>query len=200
MAKQNLGLTIFLIREDQVGAFEKQFPPAKGAAIASDSIDGWFIAFPSETRTPPWVTAVTSLLATTVEAGTLGSQSPAGLLAVRQSERLFVVTFGHAWQMLENDWLERDFGRRVALNALGKDQFIEIRTEQVFGKWHLTADRAPLATAVDQFGVRFDRDLVAVVEGATDKKYMELLGKTIRGGTSLRVSTDLSLLAELLGK
>lgn len=47
--------------------------------------------------------------------------------------------------------LERDFGRRVALNSIAKNGLVEIRAEQVFARWHLASDRAPRASAVEEF-------------------------------------------------
>src|SRR5262249_14564793 len=73
----------------------------------------------------------------------------------------------------------------------------ELRAEQVFAKWHLASDRAPRATTVDEFGVEFDRDLVAAVEGRPRKTQH---GKMIRGGTSLRLKIPLASLDAFLEK
>ena len=64
----------------------------------------------------------------------LQSQTPGGLLVVRRAGSTFVMTFGHAWQKLEDVWLEQDFGRRVALNSIARNNILEIRAEQVFAK------------------------------------------------------------------
>jgi uncharacterized protein (TIGR04141 family) len=66
---------------------------------------------------------------------------------------------------LDHQWLERSFGRRVALNSIPKDNVIEIKSEQVFAKFHLSSERAPYATSLEEFGVKFDRDLVGAIEG-----------------------------------
>jgi uncharacterized protein (TIGR04141 family) len=50
---------------------------------------------------------------------------------------------------------------------------------------------------VDEFGVEFDRDLVASVGGVPSHK---VLGKKLRGGTSLRMDVDFSTLGEVLDK
>jgi uncharacterized protein (TIGR04141 family) len=106
------------------------------------------------------------------------------MMVVRQDGNTFVLTFGHAAARLEDAWLERDFGRRVALNSIPSNKLIEIHLEQVFAQWHVSKERAPRATSVEEFGVEFDRDLVARVEGIPKDKR---LGNTIRGGTSLRL-------------
>jgi hypothetical protein len=43
---------------------------------------------------------------------------PGGMLVLRRNGRTFGAIFGHAWLILEDQWLERDFGRRVALNTV----------------------------------------------------------------------------------
>ena len=105
------------------------------------------------------------------------------------------MTFGHAWQKLDDGWLERDFGLRVALNVIPRKELVEIRAEQVFAKWHLASERAPRASSVEEFGVDFDRDLVAVLEGVPS--ISPSLGKTIRGSTSLKVNLPISALANV---
>ncbi len=130
----------------------------------------------------------------------LRGQSPAGLLFIQRGQKSFVVSFGYAWRQLEDEWLEQEFGRRVALNAIPRDQLLEIRAEQVFAKWHIANERAPRASSVDEFGVEFDRDLVAVVEGVPPESLIKILGKTVRGGTSLRVKIPFNTLPDVLDK
>jgi uncharacterized protein (TIGR04141 family) len=198
MESPKIGLTIFLLRSEQVAGFEHWLagvqPPA--ALSLSDPLDGVFLPLPSTPHQPPWVDEVRSLLQAP-GALALNSQSPAGLLVVRRNGRTFVVTFGHSWQKLEDQWLEPDFGRRVALNSIARNQLVEIRAEQVFAKWHLANERAPKATSVTEFNVEFDRDLVAAVEGVPSD---QALGKSVRGGTSLRLKLPISQLASILDK
>lgn len=184
MPAEPLALTIYLLKKDQVAAFDERFPPGAAGAIAlAAGLDGRFIPIPSAPRLPRWVVGITPLLATTGGFSLL-AQSPSGLLVLARAGRTFIVSFGHAWQQLEDDWLERDFGRRIALNLMAADGLLEIRAEQVFAKWHVASERSPKATTVDEFGVQFDRDLVGAVEGVPKD---ESLGSTIRGATSLRL-------------
>jgi uncharacterized protein (TIGR04141 family) len=198
MSADSIGLTVFLLKVDQVSAFDKKFPlNATDAIPLAGGVEGRFIPLPGSPSTPRWVSAVNSLLPDVAADLGLRSQSPAGLLVLVRGNRTFVVTFGYAWQKLEDEWLERDFGRRVALNVIAKNGLVEIRAEQVFAKWHMASDRAPRASAVEEFGVEFDRDLVATVEGIPADK---ALGKTVRGGTSLRLNLPISSLPPLLDK
>lgn len=193
MAEEALGLTVYLLRHDQVEAFQQQFRVEDSVALRP-GLEGRFHPFLPRPSTPRWVEAMREVLADGSSL-LLETQSPAGLLVLPRGGRTFVVTFGHAWQKLQQEWLEPDFGRRVALNLLRVDELVEIRFEQVFAKWHVSTDRAPRASAVDEFGVDFDRDLVGVVEGAPSK---DLAGRSVRGGTSLRVQLALPRLLDFL--
>lgn len=197
MEDQKVGLTIYLLRPDKLAVFESELKkPGTDVRPLSAPLDGEFIPLPSVVGEPSWVRVVRSVLQN--PAGlTLGAQSPAGLLTVRRGAKTFVVSFGHAWQRLEDQWLERDFGLRVALNSIAPNKLIEIRAEQVFAKWHIASERAPRASFVDEFGVEFDRDLVASLEGIPSHP---LFGKHIRGGTSLRLELPFSQLGAALDK
>src|SRR5581483_1843581 len=164
MRDDKIGLTIFLLKPDQVGSFEKKILGGRNSLTLSGPLEGAFLPLPSTPHPPIWVEAIRSVLQTP-EAFTLQAQSPAGLLVIRRSGRTFVITFGHAWQQLDAEWLEKDFGRRIALNSITRDKVVELRAEQVFAKWHLANERAPRASSVEEFGVEFDRDLVGSIEG-----------------------------------
>lgn len=189
-----IGLTIFLLKTDQAIAFQKKLVLGKTVHALSAPLDGEFIPVPSAGREPIWVGEVRTLIDGDLS-GSMDSQSPGGILVVRRSSRTFVLTFGHAWQKLEDEWLEPDFGRRVALNSIQPSNLVEIRAEQVFARWHIASERAPRASSIKEFGVEFDRDLVAAVEGIPSSKS---LGLIVRGGTNLRLNLPVSTLGAVL--
>lgn len=196
MADIKLGFTIYLLKPDQVAAFEADIKPGRDVRPLAEPLDGEFIPLPSVIGEPAWVGVVRGALQNSAGLA-LTSQSPAGLLIVRRGPNTFVLSFGHAWQKLENRWLQIDFGLRVALNTIPRDKLIGVRAEQVFAKWHIASERAPRASFVDEFGVEFERDLVGSLEGLSSHK---ILGKTVRGGTSLRVQVPFTKLGQVLDK
>jgi uncharacterized protein (TIGR04141 family) len=191
-----LNLSIFLLRHGKEATYERDVGDDRGARVPLQGLDGYFSALRSTPRPPNWLNAVNTILDATA-AVSLDAQSPGGLLIIERGTRTFVITFGHAWMRLQSDWLERDFGRRVVLNLMNDDAFIEVRTEQVFAQWHLASERAPRGSSVESFGVEFDRDMVSVVEGVSSDP---LFGRSIRGGTSLRVNVELASLGALLDR
>jgi uncharacterized protein (TIGR04141 family) len=198
MIDQKLPLTIFLLKPDRVAAFEKELLGGGQSQLPlSAPLDGYVLPLPSDQTEPRWLPAVNSVLPK-LATFTVTGQSPAAILVMRKDGNTFLLTFGHAWAKLEDDWLELEFGRRIALNEIAPNKVVEISLEQVFAKWHVARERAPRASSVDEFGVQFDRDLVSSVEGLP--KSSAILGKKLRGGTHLRIDVKFSTLLDVLDK
>lgn len=197
MAKDKVSASIFLIKSSHVATFRREIADSSDELLLNDNIvGGSFIPVSSQPRMPSWASAVAALLQQPVNLN-LTNQSAGGLLVIERAGVTFVVSFGHAWLRLKDVWLERDFGRSVALNAIPKDGLLEIGAEQVFAKWHLARERAPRASSLEEFGVEYDRDLVSAIEGVpTDGVF----GSVIRGGASLRVNINIDDLPEVLDK
>lgn len=196
MPEETVDLTLFLLRPEKVGAFEAAFPPTASGLPLAPPLSGRFIQLPAEERPPSWQAAVQSMVESPGDLN-LSTKAPAGLLVLNRGDRTFVATFGQAWRKLDPDWLEPLYGRRVALNAIATNALLEVRTEQVFAKWHLASDRAPRAASLDEFSVEFDRDLVARVAGlSTDP----LLGRVVAGGTNLRLRIEVASLGSVLDR
>jgi uncharacterized protein (TIGR04141 family) len=199
VADAKIGLTIHLLRPDKITSFDDALKkPGQDIRPLAGALDGEFIPLPSQPGEPPWVDAIRSVLQNS-NGLALDSQSPAGLLVVRRAGNTFVLSFGHAWQKLEEQWLEPDFGLRIALNAIPRNKLIEIRAEQVFAKRHIASERAPRASFIEEFGVEFDRDLLAVLEGIPTNTHKDL-GSHVRGGTSLRLQLPFSSLTGTLDR
>lgn len=195
MAKDKVNLSIFRIKSLHADTVRSELVEASDALPLRDSEhEGSFVAVPGQARPPSWAAAVTAILQQPVVLN-LTSQSAGGLLVIKRNGETYVISFGHAWLRLKDEWLERDFGRRVALNAIPKDGLIEVGAEQVFAKWHIARERAPKATGLEEFGVEYDRDLVSAVEGVPVEK---VFGSVLRGGTSLRVTIPIDDLARVL--
>ncbi len=195
--KTTTSLSIFLLRQGREKDFDRDIGDDKTSRLPLASpLEGFFSPLRSEPKSPTWAGAVAGLLQPPAVVD-LDTQSPGGLLFVKLRGRSFVLTFGHAWMRLRNEWLEHDFGRRVTLNLMKENSLLEMRSEQVFAKWHLASERAPRGSSVDSFGVEFDRDMVSAVEGLPTET---LFGKTIRGGTSLRIAIDIDDLEPVLDR
>jgi hypothetical protein len=159
--------------------------PSSGAIPLSLPLDGAFRALPADRKEP-------FLGHGRKDTASGGSAWRADVRRARRSSlsaaagRSLRNPVGLAWTRLKEKWLEADFGKRVALNSIAKDQILEIRAEQFFAKFHIANERASRAAQVDDFSLDPGRDVVASIEGVSAEVGA---GGPIRGATSLRLNT-----------
>jgi hypothetical protein len=92
VADTKLGLTIYLLKPDQVAAFEADVKPGRDVRPLAEPLDGEFIPLPSAIGEPAWVGVVRGALQDSAGLS-LTSQSPAGLLITRRGPNTFVLSF-----------------------------------------------------------------------------------------------------------
>ena len=197
--EKRLDVSIYLLRASQVPVVEGQlFSDATTYQELNQEIPGGrFLPLPTEAAPPKWVEHIQTLLSDEIGLGLL-SQNAGGVLWVPRGNKIFVFTFGYAHAKLKDEWLVPDFGKKTALSMIPSGQVVEVRSEQVFARWHIASERAPRASAVRNFGFESDRDLVAAVEGVPSPKYSVHFGGKVRGGTSIKFSIYISKLLETL--
>src|SRR5690349_249901 len=111
MADPTIPLSIYLLRTERVASFEASLPIDAAQQSLAPPLDGYAVPLPSGIRPPEWVPVVQSILQDP-GAFSLAGQSPAAFVVIREGGRTFILSFGHAWSRLDDDWLEPDFGRR----------------------------------------------------------------------------------------
>lgn len=198
--ERRLVVSIYLLRPTHVTTakatlFSSQNP---GTALRSDIPNGQFIAFPGTPDQPHWIAFVQTLLPDAALVDSIVTQVPGALLWIPHSGKQFVISFGYAHSLLRDEWVEPEFGKRVALSVIPQHQVVEMRAEQVFARRHVASERAPRVSSVRMFGFEPDRDLVAAVEGMPVKAHLDLLGNKVRGGTSFKLGLLFSRLLETL--
>ena len=190
-------VSIYLVRTTWVEELKNAFTGQAAIAIdAPEGFEGGFYALPSEPSEPKWLSEVKALFASESEVGEITSQSAGGLMLLNFRDRTFAVSFGTGWLRLNDDWLEPDFGRQVALNAIPHNKLIELKAEQVFARRHVSSERAPVSSNRNAFGLDFDRDLLGAVEGEPENA--KHFGSSVSGGTSLRLKIDIRKLFNAL--
>lgn len=190
-------ISIYLIRTTHVDVLNKAFSMRTATPIAApDGVEGNFYALSSDPAEPKWLSEVKSILTPNANVEGITSQVAGGLMLITLSGRTFAVSFGTGWLRLNDDWVELDFGRQVALNAVPQDKLIELKAEQVFARRHVSSERAPVSSSRNAFGLDFDRDLLGAVEGLPENA--EHFGLSVCGGTSLRLKIDIRKLFNAL--
>lgn len=190
-------LSVYLIRPASADELGKALSGSTATPIlGADGVDGTFYALPSEPGEPRWLAAVRTLLGLNANVGDITSQVAGGLFVLTLGGRVLAVSFGTGWLRLNDDWLELDFGRQVALNAIPQNKLIELKAEQVFAHRHVSSERAPVSSNRNAFGLDFDRDLLGMVEGVPENA--KHLGASICGGVGLRLKIEIGTLFNAL--
>lgn len=193
MAVEKTTVSAYLLKPGARDSLERRF---KTRSPLTNSLTGWFHLLEAELREPAWLRALSPHLTASSLQNSRGG-SPSAVVLIERGPSTFVLTFGHAWMHLDPLWLEPDFGRRVALNAVPPNRVLELNSEQVFARWHVSKERSPSATSIRDFGVALDRDLVAALEGVPSEA---LFGGVVRGSTSLRMRIVFSSLPAALDR
>lgn len=117
----------------------------------------------------------------------LRSTSASAVLLVQRQGRLFAVTFGYAWQKIEDAVLDQRFGLRAALNAVRPGAVRSI-DRQTFDEIHRQArEQSAYATDLEVFGLDAERDLLRSITGVPDDPD---IGSRLSGRDRITVVTD----------
>ncbi|SOT93077.1 TIGR04141 family sporadically distributed protein [Xanthomonas arboricola] len=191
----NLTVTVFLIRRNYYSEFNGLLKKLGSGFNLSGGLNGRFYPIEDDEKFPVWVNLIAPKFVPVIGVKKLKSQSPAGIISCKVKNKLLVITFGHAWMKLKNDWVESDFGRRVCLNVIDENDLKQLRSEQILAKRHRSIERSPKNANLYAFNYESDRDLVFSVEGIGRKRFFQ---GNIRGGAPLRFDIEADFLPKAL--
>lgn len=127
------------------------------------------------------------------------NSSTASVFLVEESNRLFFLTFGQGRHLINSEFIEMNFGLRVALNMLDVNSLRSIDKSSFEAHPTQSREQSGKATELQYFGVDVERDLLRALTGAPkDKSY----GERLSGMDALKLSVevDLTSLKGLLSK
>lgn len=106
-------------------------------------------------------------------------------------ERLFAISFGFGYTLLDYGVVEEHFGLKVALNQSAEGRLRKLKRTSVSGNSRKTDEQMPVPSSVDAFGIDVERDLV---DGVTVSGGDDLLATgSITGSDSLALSVPVSI-------
>lgn len=182
-------LTIYLLQD--VSDFHEAVDSSKAEEAAMAA--GWqdsarFYYGSTPLRSPAWVGFVDPVLASSPT--TLRSSSASGLLLLKVEDEFFALTFGYGRSFLDQSKIRRQFGLRVALNAIDPAQMRSLDTktfEDMVVSRNIQTSRS---TDLPAFNVDISRDILRAVVGEPRDL---TLAKRIAGSDALVVNRDLSV-------
>lgn len=121
-------------------------------------------------------------------------------IQIDNEERIFAVVFGGGKSLFANDVLEDQFGLKIVLNTVEKNNMRKIGKISIGSNHKHSQEQMPKATDISEFGFDINRDLITQV---TAKSNTDYFGKVnITGGNIFSVSseTDINNIDEFLIK
>ena len=106
------------------------------------------------------------------------------LVLLKVKKRIFAVTFGNARHLLKPDSFERDFGLRVVVNRVSKDNIRSISLRMFRETSVKRQEEAAKGTALRTFGVDIQQDLLRGVTGVPEDTS---LASRLSGADSLAI-------------
>lgn len=189
MAKQKM--SIYLIKE---GFAISDVVDADDPYVHRHLLEDGSVVYtkPSDPHPPKWVDYFDGQL----ESDALVSSSASALHLVHvavtgDSKRLFAISFGYGFTLLDKEVVEERFGLKVALNQAVDGGLRKLKRTAVSGNARKTDEQMPLPSSVDAFEIDVERDLL---EGVTVSGGDGLLATgSITGSDSLALSVDESV-------
>ena len=84
--------------------------------------------------------------------------------------KTFAVTMGYGKYLLGNDVVENDFGIKVVLNSINRDNLRKINKTNIGGNQKSSSEQMPLASDIDAFGFDIENDLISAITGRSGDK------------------------------
>jgi len=127
------------------------------------------------------------------------NSSTAAVLLVPVNNQLFLLTFGQGRHLIDSQFIEMNFGLRVALNCLDANSLRSIDKSSFETYPKQSREQSGRAAELQYFGVDVERDLLRAVTGIPKDKWF---GERLSGMDALKLSleVDLSSLKGLLSK
>lgn len=141
-----------------------------------------------KSRSPAWLDFIGEGLASTPEVPS--NDNLLAVLFVRESRRVFAVTFGHGRSLLRPDCFERDFGLRVVLNSVDPTQLRSIDARTVEELTLHTRRQASRGSPLETFSINVHQDILRLLTG---KPINPNLASRIVGSDSLLLSVKLQI-------
>jgi uncharacterized protein (TIGR04141 family) len=115
----------------------------------------------------------------------LKNSQASALLIIKAARRYFAISFGSAWQWLDESKIERRFGLMAALNCISDEKIKAVDAQQIDSLARSTRSQISHSSEISSFGLDITRDLMRAVSGRPNSK---AVGTNVMGSDALRIS------------
>ena len=137
-------------------------------------------------RPPNWLADVSAIFDGLPN---IKNKSSCSLVVFRHSGRLFVTSFAHGWQYLDDTRIETDFGLKVAINSLDDGKLKRIDSSHL-GEAMKGVSQSSFQRDLQSFGIDEALDLVRRITGRTEQ---DDFAHSLAGSTSLKITREMDI-------
>lgn len=196
--------TIYLIKDSVTDPFQIFKEAVQGTIRHEGEHNALFFYQPSHKNDPAWLGFVTKHYR--VDKHFFYNASSYGVIVLSLEERLFVIPLGMGSHLIDMSKIEYNFGLRVAINCIPKDELRQLDLTTPESNSQKTKKQAVKGTTPEDFGVNKQKDILRGLVGKLPKEKIEgqrrprphLLGESIEGKDSVRISAKAETLDELI--
>jgi len=152
---------------------------------------------------PKWAGFIQSHF-TTVPDNIFKNASAYAVIVLKESGRFFAIPFGMGSHLIDMAKIEYNFGLKVAINSIPKDELRQLDLTTPEANSQKTKKQSPKNSAPEEFGINKEKDILRGVVGkirketdASGKKKDHLFGEKIEGKGSVRLSCNIKTSDEL---
>lgn len=142
--------------------------------------------FKSPPRAPGWLFDIGTVFSDLPD---IKNKSSCDIVAFEHRKRIFLSSFGHGWQYIDDSKIETDFGLKVAINSLS-DSKVQRVDRSHLGEAIKGVAQSAFQRDLQAFGIDEALDLVRRITGRTgDDEFADSLA----GATSLKITKEMVL-------
>ena len=121
---------------------------------------------------------------------------------IDEVERIFLVTFGMGRNLIKTDCIQDKFGMYVVLNSIDPNTIRSVDVKVLESVPLHDRIQSTKLSRINTFDLNPERDLLRALTGKTKDADKEVLGETVTGADSLKISIEIDIdhLSERLGE
>jgi uncharacterized protein (TIGR04141 family) len=187
--------SLYLAKEDVVGfedvlseSAKERIKNGKAILAVSEALGdaATIFIFPNDPKSPTWLSDVTSVFD---GLPSIKNKSSCAVAVFQYAQKVFITTFAHGWQYIDDTKIESDFGLRVAINTLDDSKVRRIDRSHL-GEAMKGVSQSAFQRDLRAFGVDGALDLVRRISGRVEG---DNFADSVSGATALKITSAMSL-------
>ena len=200
---KNYKLSIYLLKDEVAhfrDALKENISKTEYNLKKSIEIDGLIVVGATKESVPQWK----HLLAEGVSSALpdIKNSSSRAIVFFRINNRIFAIPFGYGKHLLKEEFIEREFGLRTALNIVNADKLISVDKANIGDLSLLTKMQTSQKGAPDLFNIDTIKDLLKSITGEPTTNLPEQYGNIITGNEAVYINpkTEFAKIPKILKK